>query len=193
MLGVLIETGTGAHGGPSRRASGTGRGTRFEASRRRVRARAPLASDRSTWWCASAPARRRTHRLPPRAPRVAGDRGDRELRVAVHGRRRALEGRGADFIAKPIDVAALLRGAVGRVAERRALKTAFDEARAWLVGRIVGAALIGDSPPMRRLLARIDGVAQSDSAILITGENGTGKDIVARPGYARYAARRARS
>jgi DNA-binding NtrC family response regulator len=91
----------------------------------------------------------------------------------------------ADFVAKPVDVEALLRGAVGRVADRRALKTAFDEARAWLVGRIVGAALIGDSPPMRRLLAKLDGVAPSDSGVLITGESGTGKDIVARTLYAR--------
>ena len=91
----------------------------------------------------------------------------------------------ADFVTKPVDVAALLRGAVGRVAERRALKNAFDEARAWLVGRIVGAALIGDSPPMRRLLAKLEGVAPSDSGVLITGESGTGKDIVARTLYAR--------
>ncbi len=91
----------------------------------------------------------------------------------------------ADFVAKPVDVDALLRGPIGRVMERRALKTAFDEARAWLVGRIVGAALIGDSPPMRRLLAKLDGVAPSDSGVLITGESGTGKDIVARTLYAR--------
>ena len=91
----------------------------------------------------------------------------------------------ADFIAKPIDVAALLRGAIGRIVERRALKTAFDEARAWLVGRIVGAALIGDAPPMRRLLEKLDGVATSDCNLLIRGESGTGKDIVARTLYAR--------
>jgi DNA-binding NtrC family response regulator len=97
----------------------------------------------------------------------------------------ALKEGAADFIVKPVDVGALLRGTVGRVADRRALKTAFDEARAWLVGRIVGAALIGDSPPMRRLMERLEGVAPSDSGVLITGESGTGKDIVARTLYAR--------
>src|SRR5271170_4334000 len=91
----------------------------------------------------------------------------------------------ADFVVKPLDVAALLRGAVGRVVERRALKVAFDEARAWLVGRLVGAALIGDSPAMRRLLEKIEGVAPSDCGVLILGEGGTGKDIVARTLYAR--------
>ena len=97
----------------------------------------------------------------------------------------ALKEGATDFIVKPVDVSALLQGAVGRVAERRALRSAFEEARAWLVGRIIGAALIGDSPHMRRLLERLDGVATSDSAVLITGESGTGKDVVARTLYAR--------
>jgi DNA-binding NtrC family response regulator len=97
----------------------------------------------------------------------------------------ALKEGATDFLVKPFDLDALLHGSVARIAERRALKTAFDEARAQLVGRIVGAALIGDSPPMRRLLERLDGVAQTESAVLITGESGTGKDIVARTVYAR--------
>jgi DNA-binding NtrC family response regulator len=97
----------------------------------------------------------------------------------------ALKEGATEFLVKPLDVPALLRGAVGRVADRRALKSAFEEARAWLVGRIIGAALVGDSPAMRRLLERIEGVAASESAVLITGESGTGKDVVARTLYAR--------
>jgi two-component system response regulator HydG len=97
----------------------------------------------------------------------------------------ALKEGAADFLMKPIDVDQLFHGVVARIAERRALKVAFDEARAWLVGRIVGAALIGDSPPMRRVLELIDSVAQSDCDVLVTGESGTGKDIVARTIYAR--------
>jgi DNA-binding NtrC family response regulator len=91
----------------------------------------------------------------------------------------------ADFVEKPIDVGALLRGAIGRIVERRALRSAFDEARAWLVGRIVGAALIGESPRMRRLFETLEGVAPSECSVLIRGESGTGKDIVARTVYAR--------
>jgi DNA-binding NtrC family response regulator len=90
-----------------------------------------------------------------------------------------------DFLVKPLRVSALLTGVVAQLAERRALKSAFDVARAQLVGRIVGAALIGDSPPMQRVIERIDTVAASDCAVLVSGETGTGKDIVARTIYAR--------
>ena len=97
----------------------------------------------------------------------------------------ALKEGATDFLTKPLDVIELARVTIGRIAERRALRQAFDEARAWLVGRIVGAALIGSAPTMVRLLERIDTIAQSDCAVLVCGETGTGKDIVARTLYAR--------
>jgi len=40
--------------------------------------------------------------------------------------------------------------------------------------------LVGDSPPMRKLKAELQRAAASDSRILIFGENGTGKELVAR-------------
>jgi DNA-binding NtrC family response regulator len=40
--------------------------------------------------------------------------------------------------------------------------------------------LVGTSPAMKRLQAQIETVAQSDAAVLVTGENGTGKEVVAR-------------
>lgn len=51
-----------------------------------------------------------------------------------------------------------------------------------LVGEALrrGGGLIGDSKPMRRLKSEIDTVAQSDLTVLITGETGVGKEIVAR-------------
>ncbi len=41
-------------------------------------------------------------------------------------------------------------------------------------------AIIGRSPPMQRLYHLLDRVVQSDSTVLIQGENGTGKELVAR-------------
>ncbi|MFH0921246.1 MAG: sigma 54-interacting transcriptional regulator [Fibrobacterota bacterium] len=40
--------------------------------------------------------------------------------------------------------------------------------------------LIGQSPPLRKMLSQIRTVADTDAHILITGETGTGKDLVAR-------------
>ena len=40
--------------------------------------------------------------------------------------------------------------------------------------------IIGQSPPVRELLATLDRVAPADASVLITGESGTGKELVAR-------------
>src|SRR5467141_1051866 len=40
--------------------------------------------------------------------------------------------------------------------------------------------IVGTSPPLKAVLSRISKVAPSDSTVLITGETGTGKELVAR-------------
>src|SRR5580765_7864717 len=40
--------------------------------------------------------------------------------------------------------------------------------------------IVGSAPPLRALLSRVSKVAGSDSTVLITGETGTGKELVAR-------------
>lgn len=40
--------------------------------------------------------------------------------------------------------------------------------------------IVGTSPPLRNVLSRISKVAPADSSVLITGETGTGKELVAR-------------
>jgi transcriptional regulator with GAF, ATPase, and Fis domain len=40
--------------------------------------------------------------------------------------------------------------------------------------------MVGDTPPMRQLYSMVQLVAQRDTTVLLTGETGTGKDLVAR-------------
>jgi two-component system, NtrC family, response regulator AtoC len=41
-------------------------------------------------------------------------------------------------------------------------------------------AIVGDSPPLREVLARVEQVAQTAATVLLRGETGTGKEMVAR-------------
>ncbi len=42
------------------------------------------------------------------------------------------------------------------------------------------SSLIGETPSMRRVKQLIDKIAPTDSTVLILGETGTGKELVAR-------------
>lgn len=45
--------------------------------------------------------------------------------------------------------------------------------------------LVGSSPALRRVLRQVDKVARTDATVLLTGETGTGKELVARAIHAR--------
>ncbi len=95
-----------------------------------------------------------------------------------------------DYLTKPFDVDEIIVQ-MDRIAAQRTLKRELEQARAELSQRKSGSAIIGRSPPMLRLLDRIDTIAQSDAPVLITGESGTGKELVARTLHER-SSRRAR-
>ncbi len=67
--------------------------------------------------------------------------------------------------------------ALERVAERRGQVARELQRSPGLSG---GGQLLGASPAMRRLLDEVHLVARSDLAVLITGETGVGKELVAR-------------
>jgi DNA-binding NtrC family response regulator len=92
-----------------------------------------------------------------------------------------------DYVTKPFDCEEFSLRVIGRIAERRALRQDLEEARAQLVGREVGSLIVGHSPAMARLLERMDTIAQSDAHVLVSGEPGTGKELVARTLHARSA------
>ncbi len=81
-----------------------------------------------------------------------------------------------DFIEKPLSYEQLL------LAVRNGLKfRALEEENLLLREQAAPEKeLIGDSPPMRRLKEQISLVAPTDAWVLIQGENGTGKELVAQ-------------
>ncbi len=88
--------------------------------------------------------------------------------------------RGAeDFLAKPADFD-LLQRVIDRCLERRRLaRLAVASAPA------DGGPVVGPAPAMRRLVETAERAAQADSTILLTGESGTGKQVMAEHVHAR--------
>ncbi len=84
-----------------------------------------------------------------------------------------------DYLTKPcklIEIQALLK----RVAEKRQL-TQKCRALTHQVRRLVGKPrLIGDTPSMRKVRLLIEKVAPTNSTVMILGETGTGKELVAQ-------------
>jgi DNA-binding NtrC family response regulator len=81
-----------------------------------------------------------------------------------------------DFISKPPDLNRLLvtlRNAIDKktiVIENKVLKRKAGKTR----------EIIGDSPAIQNITETIEKVAPTDARVLVTGENGTGKELVAR-------------
>jgi DNA-binding NtrC family response regulator len=88
--------------------------------------------------------------------------------------------RGAwDFVSKPFQIDELLH-ALDSALEQRRLKSENAYLRAQLDERYRFEGLIGKSPAMKRLFQLLETVSATNSTILIAGETGTGKEVVAR-------------
>jgi two-component system nitrogen regulation response regulator NtrX len=98
--------------------------------------------------------------------------GHGNIETAVEATRRGAY----DFLEKPLDTDRLL------VTIRNALQQrGLVEENARLRGEIESRyEIVGGSFAIRSLLDRIEKVAPTDARVLITGENGTGKELVAR-------------
>src|SRR6187431_3733433 len=88
--------------------------------------------------------------------------------------------RGAsNFVAKPFQFDELLH-VLQRALEQRRLRSENAYLRSQLEERYQFGGILGRSRPMQKLFHLLETVARSNSTILITGETGTGKEVVAR-------------
>ena len=98
------------------------------------------------------------------------------INLAVEGMRRGAQ----DFIEKPWDNERLLAVLRTQVALGRALQRArtLEAENRQLKG--AGDSLIAESPVMQSVLETVERVAPTDANVLITGESGCGKGLIAR-------------
>jgi two-component system response regulator AtoC len=84
-----------------------------------------------------------------------------------------------DYVTKPFKRNALLLS-LERAFERRALEEENRRLRRAVDRTASYGELIGDSPAMRDIFALIRKIASGSASVLITGDSGTGKEVVAR-------------
>ena len=85
----------------------------------------------------------------------------------------------ADFVAKPFQFDELMH-VLQKALEQRRLKSENAYLRSQLEERYKFGGILGKSRPMLALFQVLETVARASSTILITGETGTGKEVVAR-------------
>lgn len=81
-----------------------------------------------------------------------------------------------DYIAKPLDLNRLLI-ALRNALERGKLEVETKKLRKKVSNKYI---MVGESEPMQQLRALIEKVGPTQARVFITGENGTGKELVAR-------------
>jgi DNA-binding NtrC family response regulator len=111
--------------------------------------------------------------------------GHASLETAVDGIRHGV----TDYLSKPVDLARI-KTVLANVSRTRELKEEIGTLRTELrrLGRF--GPLIGASPAMQRVYDLIVKVAPTDATILIAGETGTGKELVAQTVHQRSRRRR---
>jgi len=92
-------------------------------------------------------------------------------RVAV----RAMKSGAYEYVTKPFDIDEISL-VIDRALEARSLRV---QNRRLTAEKALGRAIIGDSPAMRRVLDAVNRVGPKDITVLVRGDTGTGKELIA--------------
>ncbi len=84
-----------------------------------------------------------------------------------------------DYISKPVDLDELDL-LIEKIIENRSLKSEIRNLKSQLQERHKITSIISQSPRMQEVLSIASRAAESSASILITGENGTGKEVLAK-------------
>ncbi|PKN41696.1 MAG: two-component system response regulator [Deltaproteobacteria bacterium HGW-Deltaproteobacteria-18] len=84
-----------------------------------------------------------------------------------------------DYLTKPLDFDDL-RLTMDRALDHAALRDENRALRQTLAASFDPGGIIGQSPPMRRLMEMLATIAPSEATVMVTGESGTGKELIAR-------------
>jgi two-component system response regulator HydG len=101
--------------------------------------------------------------------------GHGDVKTAVE----AMQHGAANYLTKPVDMTEL-RTIVAKAAERLRLARANRELTRQLEEKFGFEGMVGNSSKMHEVLAKLRGIAPTNVTVLIQGETGTGKELVAR-------------
>lgn len=99
--------------------------------------------------------------------------------ASAHSALEAMKNGAFDYITKPLN-AEKLKIIIAKALETQHLLKENAFLRQQLRARYSFTNIIGTSPAMQQLFARMEKIASTDSSLLILGESGTGKELVAR-------------
>ncbi|MFO0925605.1 MAG: sigma-54 dependent transcriptional regulator [Gemmataceae bacterium] len=85
----------------------------------------------------------------------------------------------ANYLTKPVDRDEL-RAIVQKASERQRLARANRDLKRQLEEKFGFEGVIGNSSAMQDVVKRLQAIAQTDASVLLLGETGTGKDLVAK-------------
>jgi two-component system response regulator HydG len=97
----------------------------------------------------------------------------------VRSAREALKEGAADYLEKPVDMTEL-RAIVDKSAEHLRLARANRELKQQIEEKFGFEGVVGNSPRMHAVLDKLKAVAPTSATVLIQGETGTGKELVAK-------------